>query len=169
MGAGGVGPGLLVQGLLHQSGKKQVQMPHHAGLVLHAGTPVGKDALELKTGFFLVFAVMHREIVPERQLGHQFVGAGAVEPHPGVFPGVLAVGGVEDQLVGFGQKQIALLQLVGAAAHFILPFAFEDHVDQVVIPDAGTPGIAVFTQLHTAVEDGELHIFGVVLLEGLFV
>lgn len=42
-------------------------------------------------------------------------------------------------------------------------------MDQVMIPDAGAPGLPWSTAFDTAVENGQLNIVGIILLEGLLV
>ena len=107
--------------------------------------------------------MMHGVQIAERRLLHQTVGTGAVETYPVVCPGVGFVGGIGDQLVGFGQKQISLLQGVGDAPHLIYAFAAHHQVDQVMVPHTGAPGVARFTVFIAAIEDGQFHVVGVAL------
>ena len=58
-----------------------------------------------------ILAVVQRMLVGEWSLLHQFVGTGAVESHPVIFPGFGFIRGVGDQLVRLGQEQVALLQI----------------------------------------------------------
>ena len=72
-------------------------------------------------------------------------------------------------LVGAGISQIARHDLIGAPADVEHALARDDQMDEVVVPDAGTPGLPRSTALQTAVEDGQLDVVGVVLLERLLV
>ena len=94
---------------------------------------------------------------------------GTVEAHPTVLPGVLLIGGVADELAGPGKKEVAGDHLKRMAAHLKGSLAGNDQVDEVMVPDAGTPGLARSTPLQAAVKDGQFDVVGVILLEGLFV
>ena len=107
--------------------------------------------------------------VGERQLRRKLVGAGTVEADPAVLPRLDLVGSIADELAGAGKEQIARHDLVGAPADLEHALARDDQMDEVVVPDAGTPGLPRSTALQAAVEDGQLNVVGVVLLERLLV
>ena len=98
--------------------------------------------------------MMHRVQITERGLLHQLVGAGTVKADPIVFPGIGFVGRIGDQLVGFGQKKIPLLQCMGNTAYLVYSLAGNNKMDQVMIPYAGAPGMARFAVFMPAIEDG---------------
>ncbi len=52
--------------------------------------------------------------IGERGLLHQLVGAGTVKADPVIFPRVGLIRRIGDELVGFGQEQITLLQMYRA-------------------------------------------------------
>lgn len=112
--------------------------------------------------------MVHRVQITERRLLYQFIGAGTVETHPVIFPGFGVVGGVGDQLVGFGQKKISFLQGVGNTAHLIDPLAGYHQMNQVMVPHAGAPGMPRFTVFVAAIEYGQFHIVRITLLVRLF-
>ena len=158
-----------VHGFLQQLGDEQVQVAHHQRLV--AGLrPSGEE--DVVQGLFhpvRVLAVVHGHVVPERHLQHQLVGAGAVEAHPIVFPRVLFVGGIHDQLAGLGQKNVARMQMVHHVVHLVDALAAGHIVDEIMVAHTGAPGVLRLAALQTAVEHGQLHIVGVMLFEGLFI
>ena len=112
-----------------------------------------------------VLAPVHRAGIGKRGLLHKFTGKRTVEPHPVVFPGILQIGGVADQLVGLDQKQLPGFQGIGLLAHPVGSLAGYHQMDQIVIPDTRAPGVARGAGLQPAVEDGKLHVIRIILFE----
>ena len=168
--AGRVGVvGLALAGLIHQGGDEQVQIPHHGRLVLDPQPPGTVNVLHGVIHLLGALGMVDRLLVREGEQRGQPVGADPVEAHPAVFPGLLGVGGVGVQLVGPDKKQVPRVELPGLAAGLKRAFACKDQVDQVVVPDAGAPGVAGGAALQPAVEDGQVHIVGIILFERLFI
>ena len=82
---------------------------------------------------------------------------------------LLLIGCVADELAGPGKEEVAGDHLKRMAAHFKDSLAGNDQMDEVMVPDAGAPGLARSTPLQAAVKDGQFDVVGVILLEGLFV
>ena len=160
--------GAALAGLPHQGGDEQVEIAHHRGLVLGLQAAGRVDAAQGRPHPLQVLSVVDGSSVGERQLRRKLVGAGTVEADPAVLPR-LGLRRIPDELAGLGKEQIARHYLVGAPADLEYPLAGDDQMDEVVVPDAGTPGLPRSTALQTAVEDGQLDVVGVVLLERLFV
>ena len=156
-------------GLLHQGGDEEVQVAHHGRFVLDPQAPGPVDVFHGLEHFFRALGVVDRLLFREGQEGRQPVGADPVETHPAVFPGLLGVGGVGVQLVGLDKKEVAGGQLPGTAAGLEGALAGQDQVDQVMVPDAGAPGVAGGAALQPAVKDGQVHVVGVILFERLFI
>ena len=97
------------------------------------------------------------------------MGAGAVKAYPAVFPGLLFVCRISDQLAGAGKKQVSGADLPSAPAYLKHSLAGKYKVDEVVVPDAGSPGLSGSATLNAAIEDGQLNVIGVILLEGLLI
>ena len=112
---------------------------------------------------------MHRRVVRKRQLCSQFMGTCAIKTDPAVLPRLLLIGCVTDELAGPCKEQISRAHFPGAAAHLEYTLAGKHQMDQVMIPDAGAPGLPRGTAFDTAVENGQLNIVGIILLEGLLV
>ena len=142
---------------------------HHRGLVLGLQAAGRVDAAQGRPHPLQVLGVVDGGSVGERQLRRKLVGAGTVEADPAVLPRLDLVGSIADELAGAGKEQIARHDLVGAPADLEHALARDDQMDEVVVPDAGTPGLPRSTALQAAVEDGQLNVVGVVLLERLLV
>ena len=166
-GRGGVR--LAGDGFLHQSGNEQIKVTHHGGLVLGLQPAGGVDVSQGGAHAVRVAGVVYGGVVGKGQLGCQLVGAGTVEAHPTVLPGVLLIGGVADELAGARKEQISGADLPGSAAYLEFALAREHQVDQVMVTDAGTPGLGRGAALNAAVEDGKFDVVRVVLFEGLLV
>ena len=156
-------------GLLHQGGDKQIKVAHHGRFVLHPQPAGAVDVFHSFEHLVRVLGVVDRLVLREGQQGRQAVGADPVEAHPAVFPGLLGVGGIGVQLVGLDKKQVAGGQLPGLAAGLEGALAGQDQVDQVVVPDAGAPGVAGGAALQPAVKDGQVYVVGIILFERLFI
>ena len=166
-GRGGVR--LAGDGFLHQSGNEQIKVTHHGGLVLGLQPAGGVDVSQGGAHAVRVAGVVYGGVVGKGQLGCQLVGAGTVEAHPTVLPGVLLIGGVADELAGARKEQISGADLPGSAAYLEFALAREHQVDQVMVTDARTPGLGRGAALNAAVEDGKFDVVRVVLFEGLLV
>ena len=167
--AGRAAAGPALAGLFHQGGDEEVEVAHHRRLVLH---PQPAGAVDVLKGFaHLVGAlgVVDRLLVREGQHRGQTVGADAVEAHPAVLPRLLGVGGVGVQLVGTDEKEVAGGELPRFAAGLEGALARQDQVDEIVVPDAGAPGMAGGAPLQAAVKDRKVYVAGEILFEGLFV
>lgn len=161
--------GAALTGLPHQGGDEEVEIAHHRGLVLGLQAAGRVDAAQGRPHPLQILGVVDGSSVGERQLRRKLVGAGTVEADPAVLPRLGFVGSIADELVGAGKEQIARHDLVGAPADLEHALARDDQMDEVVVPDAGTPGLPRSTALQTAVEDGQLNVVGIVLLERLLV
>jgi len=169
LAGGGQGVGPACNGLLHQGGDEQVEIAHHGGLVLRLH-PAGRvDVGQRDAHGVRVLGTVHRGIVRKGQLRRQLVGAGTVEAYPAVLPGLLLVGRIADELAGPCEEQIARADLPGAAAHLKHTFAREHQMDEVMVADAGAPGLARGAALDAAIEDGKFDVVRVILFEGLLV
>lgn len=73
----------------------------------------------------------------ERGLLHQLVGAGTVKADPVIFPRVGFICRIGDELVGFGEEEITLLQIIGSAVDLIHTFARNNKMDQVMVTHTG--------------------------------
>ena len=114
-----------------------------------------------------ILAVEHRLGIRKGRLLYQPVCACAVKAHPVILPGGFGIGSIGHQMAGLYQKQIARLQLEGAAFGFVGAFSGYDQMDQIMIADAGAPGMAGITLLVAAVENGKFDIIGIALFKGL--
>ena len=168
--AGGRGAvGAALAGLPHQGGDEQVEVAHHCGLILRLQSARGVDAAQGSPHPLKVLRMVDGGSVRKGQLRGQLMGAGSVEADPAVFPGLGLVGRIADELAGAGEEQIARRHLIGAPADLEYPLAGDDQMDEVVVPDAGSPCLPRSAALQTAVEDGQLDVVGVILFEGLFI
>ena len=115
-----------------------------------------------------ILAVEHGLGIRKGRLLYQPVCTCAVKAHPVILPGGFGIGSIGHQMAGLYQKQIARLQLEGAAFGFVGAFSGYDQMDQIMIADAGAPGMAGITLLVAAVENGKFHVVCVILFIGLF-
>ena len=164
---GAAGPPLAA--LLHQGGDEEVEIPHHGRLVLDPQPAGAVDVLHRLEHLVEVLGVMDRPFLRKGQQGGQPVGADPVEAHPAVFPGLLRVGGISVQLAGRDKKEVAGGQLPGLAPGLKGAPARQHQMDQVMVPDAGAPGVAGGAALQPAVEDGQVHVVGKIVFERLFI
>ena len=156
-------------GLLHQGSNEQVQISHHGGFVLRLQPTRGINVGQCGTHSLRILRVMHRRVIGKRQLCSQFMGTCAIKTDPAVLPRLLLIGCVTDELAGPCKEQIPRAHFPGAATHLEYTLAGKHQMDQVMIPDAGAPGLPRSTAFDTAVENGQLNIVGIILLEGLLV
>ena len=167
LAAGGAHVGHGFAGRLHQVGHKDIEVAGHQGLALGL-RPAGQiDVVQRFPHGLGILATVYRLSVREGRLLHQLIGAGPIEAYPIVLPRVCLVRRIGDQLVGLGQKQIALLQGIGRPVDLVHAAARHHQVDEVMVAHAGAPGVARLAVLMPAVEDGQLYIIGVALLIGL--
>ena len=150
---------------LDQVGHKQVQIPHHHGFVLWFRAAVQIDAVQQFFQGLHVLAAVYGAGIGEGGLLHKLAGKRTVKPYPVVFPGVLLIRGIADQLIGFDEEQLPGLQRIVLLAYLVSPLAGHNQMDQVVIPDARSPGVTRSAGLQPAIEDGKLHIICIILFE----
>ena len=161
--------GLGLAGLSHEGGDEQVKIAHHGSLVLRLQPAGGVDVGQGCPHPLRVLRVVDRCFIGKGELSGQLMGAGTVEADPAVLPGLLLIRRIPDELAGLGKEQIARRDRKGLAAHLKYAPAGDDQVDEVMVADAGPPGLAGGAALQTTVEDGKFNIIGVALLERLFI
>ena len=83
--------------------------------------------------------MVHGLHIAERGLLHQLVGAGTVKADPVIFPRVGFICRIGDELVGFGEEEITLLQIIGSAVDLIHTLARNNKMDQVMVTHTGGP------------------------------
>ena len=164
--AGGVGTvGPLLVGLLHQVSQEKIEISHHGRLILHAHPAGAENVVHGFVQRVRMQGMVDRLLIRKGEHGRQLVGADPVEPHPAVFPGLLGIRRISGQLVGPDKKEVARVELPAGATGLQRSLAGQNQVDQIMVPDAGAPGMAGRAALQTTVEDGKIYIVGVVLLE----
>ena len=149
---------------LHQLGHEQVQVAGHQGFALRFRAAGQVDIINGFTGALGVFAVVHGLHIAERGLLHQLVGTRAVKADPVIFPRVGFICRIGDELIGFGEEEISLLQIIGSAVDLIHTFARNNKMDQVMVTHTGAPGVARLAVFVATIKNGKLYIIGIALL-----
>ena len=113
--------------------------------------------------------MMHRSGITEGKLCHQFVGAGAIKSNPVVFPWIILIGRVGDQLAGLSQKNISGMQFINRMVYRISSFSIRHVVNEIVVPHAWSPGVSPFTALQPAIKNRQFDIVRIALFKGLLI
>ena len=72
---------------------------------------------------------MNGTVFTKGQLLHQFIGTRAVKPYPIIFPWVFHIGGIGDELIGLGQKNIPRGELKNGVVKRVGAFSAGNIVD----------------------------------------
>ena len=167
-------PGVEGQGLLpaggrglHQQAQGGLKIACHAhgagvaaptGLVdLQQGAP---EAVPLGQG-------AHGAPAGKASLGQEQPGAHPGKAHPVILPGVGGRRGVAGRHVGADEEGVPRPQDESPALQLQRPPAGDHIVDQIVVPDAGTPGVARRTLLKPGIVDHQRQLRPVRRLEGV--
>ena len=153
---------LVVPDQFDKRRQKFQQTSAHPGFIGGTGPGRIQDGFQLIGQAAVFFIAKNRVLSGQACQLEQMSSFRPVKADPAVLPGIIAVGGVVDDLGWYGKKALPGAKLIAPSAGFVNAMAGDDIVDQEMVPDGRSPAVPSGAFLDAAAVDGKPEILFIV-------